>query len=125
MNCSTASRTAASSKRPRKAAGPDNVKLQNVNCHKKRQNLLSELRSVPSIVKIAKTLNQDSVYKLVAHPDGAKLYKDSAGHIKGVFYKEGKILEHAKFKIVKSSLIKVSNLLTHLHYHHVFSREPT
>lgn len=89
---------------------PDNVKLQNVNCHKKRQNLLNELRGVPSIVKIAKTLHQDSLYKLVAYPDGAKLYKDSAGHIKGVFYKEGKILEHAKFKIVKSSLIKAASV---------------
>jgi hypothetical protein len=94
-----------------KGLEPDNVKFQDINCNKKRQILLNELRSVPSILKIAKTLNQDSVYKLVTHPDGAKLYKDSAGNIKGVFYKEGKILEHAKFKTIKPSLIKAASVV--------------
>lgn len=73
-----------------------------------RSALLSELRCISGIPKIASTLNQDTIYKLVSTPEGGKLFKDSAGNIKGVFYKDGKILEHAKFQTVRPSLVKAA-----------------
>ncbi len=74
----------------------------------KRSAVLNELRCISGIPEIASTLNQDTIYKLVSVPEGGKLFKDSAGNIKGVFYKDGKILEHAKFQTVRPSLVKAA-----------------
>lgn len=74
----------------------------------KRNALLNELRCISGIPEIANQLSQDTVYKLVAVPEGGKLFKDSAGNIKGVFYKDGKIIEHAKFQTVRPSLVKAA-----------------
>lgn len=68
----------------------------------KQKNLL--LMNLGMFVNIdTKTMKDsaDTLYKLVYKPDNAKLFKDTAGNIKGVFYKNGKILEHAKFKEVQ------------------------
>lgn len=74
----------------------------------RRQNLLHELRCIPGIIKAAKELKPGEVYKIVSFPEGGELYKDAAGNFKGVFYKDGKILEHTKFQAVRPSLIKVA-----------------
>lgn len=74
----------------------------------KRNTLLNELRCLSAIPEIVKNLSQDTIYKLVLVPEGGKLFKDSAGNIKGVFYKDGKIIEHAKFQTVRPSLIKAA-----------------
>jgi hypothetical protein len=71
-----------------------------------RSAVLKELRCISGIPEIVKTLSQDTIYKLVSIPEGGKLFKDTAGNIKGVFYKNGKILEHAKFQTIRPSLVK-------------------
>jgi len=77
-----------------------------------RSTVLSELRCISGVPEIASTLNQDTLYKLVSTPEGGKLFKDSAGNIKGVFYKDGKILEHAKFQTVRPSLVKAATTVS-------------
>lgn len=75
----------------------------------RRASLIGELRCITGLPEIARSLNQDAVYKLVSTPEGATLFKDSAGNIKGVFYKDGKIVEHAKFNAVTPSLVKAAS----------------
>lgn len=86
-------------------AGSENYDKEFVE---RRKGLLRELRCVPSIVQAAKALKPDEVYKIVSFPEGGKLYKDAAGNFKGVFYKDGKILEHTKFQAVRPSFIKAA-----------------
>lgn len=74
----------------------------------KRKSLLSELRCITGFSEVVASLDQDTVYKLVLTPEGAKLYKDAQGHLKGVFYKDGKIVEHAKFQEVRPSMLKAA-----------------
>ncbi len=78
---------------------------------KNRATLLKELRCISGIPEIARSLNPDTVYKLVSTPKGATLFKNSAGNIKGVFYKDGKIIEHAKFNAITPSLIKAASAI--------------
>lgn len=75
-----------------------------------RSALLSELRCISGIPEIISTLHQDTLYKLVSVPEGGELLKDSANNIiGGVFYnKNGKIIEHAKFRTVRPSLVKAA-----------------
>ena len=73
---------------------------------KNREAVLSELRCLSGIPEIVSTLNQDTVYKIVCSPEGGTLYADAAGNMKGVFYKNGKIVQHAKLRIVGRSLFK-------------------
>ncbi|WP_432737435.1 hypothetical protein [Maridesulfovibrio sp. FT414] len=73
-----------------------------------RSKVLHEVRLVSGIPELVRRFNPETVYKLVTSPEGGKLLKDSAGNIKGVFYKDGKILEHAKFKAVSPSLIQAA-----------------
>jgi len=73
---------------------------------KKRKSLISELRCISGLPEVASNLNQETLYQLVLTPEGAKLYKDAQGNLKGVFYKNGKIAEHAKLKAVGPSAIK-------------------
>lgn len=75
---------------------------------KNRNAVLGELRCISGMPEIARSLNQDTVYKLVSTPKKGKLFKDSAGNIKGVFYKDGKIIQHAKFQTVRPSLVKAA-----------------
>ena len=87
--------------------------IENADFHSKsflanRNAVLSELRCISVVPEIASALSQDTVYKLVSTPEGGKLFKDSAGNIKGVFYKDGKILEHTKFQTVRPSLVKAA-----------------
>lgn len=86
--------------------------------HKRRMDLLRELRGIPEIIQAAKELNADEVYKIVSFPDGGQLYKDAAGNFKGVFYKDGKILEHTKFQAVRpqSTQVNVFNIFAPLIY---------
>jgi hypothetical protein len=76
-----------------------------------RSAVLRELRCISGIPEIISALDQDTIYKLVSIPEGGKLFKDSAGNIKGVFYKDGKILEHARFKAVSPSLVKAATTI--------------
>ncbi|NLG16487.1 MAG: hypothetical protein GX556_04035 [Fibrobacter sp.] len=73
-----------------------------------RSAVLSELRCISGVPEIASTLSHETVYKLVSTPEGGRLFKDSVGNFKGVFYKDGKIIEHAKFQTVSPSLVKAA-----------------
>lgn len=86
----------------------ENTAFHSKSFSENRSAVLSELRCISGVPEIAMTLNQDAMYKLVSTPEGGKLFKDSAGNIKGVFYKDGKIIEHAKFQTVRPSLIKAA-----------------
>lgn len=85
--------------------GP-NSDFQTKIFRKNREAVLSELRCLSGIPEIVSTLNQDAVYKIVCSPEGGKLYTDTAGNLKGVFYKDGKIVQHAKLRAVGPSLVK-------------------
>jgi len=45
----------------------------------RRKSLISELRCITGLPEVISSLNQDTVYKLVLTPEGAKLYKDAQG----------------------------------------------
>lgn len=79
---------------------------ENQEYSERRKSLISELRCISGLPEVASSFNQDTVYKLVLTPEGAKLYKDAQGNLKGVFYKDGKIVEHAKLQAVGPSAIK-------------------
>ncbi len=85
--------------------GP-NSDFQTEIFRKNRESVLSELRYLSGIPEIVNTLNQDTVYKIVCSPEGGKLYADTAGNLKGVFYKDGKIVQHARLQSVGPSLVK-------------------
>jgi hypothetical protein len=72
-----------------------------------RNNVLSELRFHSGLPEVVSQLNQETVYKLVSAPKGAKMYT-KAGKVKGVFYRDGKIVEHARFKAIRPSLVKAA-----------------
>ena len=85
--------------------GP-NSDFQTKLFRKNREAVLRELRCLSGIPEIARTLNPDTVYKIVCSPEGGKLYTDTAGNLKGVFYRDGKIVQHAKLRAVGPSLVK-------------------
>ena len=85
--------------------GP-NSDFQTKIFQKNRESVLRELRCLSGIPEIVRTLNQDTVYKIVCSPEGGKLYTDTAGNLKGVFYKDGKIIQHAKLRAIGPSIIK-------------------
>ena len=90
--------------------GP-NSDFQTKIFRKNREAVLSELRCLSGIPEIVRTLNQDTVYKIVCSPEGGKLYADTAGNLKGVFYKDGKIVQHAKLRAVGPSLVKCATIV--------------
>ena len=65
---------------------------------KERKVLLTNLGIYADLKKDIVKKAPETVYKLVYKPKNAKLFKDAAGNIKGVFYRDGKILKHARFK---------------------------
>ncbi len=85
--------------------GP-NSDFQTKIFRKNREDVLSELRCLSGIPEIVRTLNPDAVYKIVFSPEGGRLPRDPAGNLKGVFYKDGKIIQHAKLRAVGPSLVK-------------------
>jgi hypothetical protein len=90
----------------------DNLRFQKGKFNENRLSVLNELRSVSGVPEIINKLNQDTVYKIVAAPKGAILHKDQVtGTVKGVFYKDGKIIEHAKLKAIRPSLIKAATAI--------------
>ena len=76
-----------------------------------REAVLSELRCLSGIPELVRILNQDTVYKIVCSPEGGKLYTDTAGNLKGVFYKDGKIIQHAKLRVVGPSVVKCATAI--------------
>ena len=90
--------------------GP-NSDFQTKIFRKNREAILSELRCLSGIPEIVRTLNPDTVYKIVCSPERGKLYRDTAGNLKGVFYKDGKIVQHAKLRVVGSSLVKCATAI--------------
>ena len=85
--------------------GP-NSDFQTEIFRRNREAVLSALRCLSDIPEIVRTLNPDAVYKIVCSPEGGKLYTDATGNLKGVFYKDGKIVQHAKLRAVGPSLVK-------------------
>ena len=90
--------------------GP-NSDFQDKIFRKNREAVLSELRCLSGIPEIVRTLNPDTVYKIVCSPEGGKLYTDTTGNLKGVFYKDGKIIQHAKLRVVGPSLVKCATAI--------------
>ena len=88
-----------------------NTGFQNNKFLENRNAILNELRCISGIPEIASSLSPDTLYTLVSTPENGKLFKDSAGNIKGVFYKDGKIVEHARFRTVQPSLIKAATAI--------------
>ena len=87
------------------------LEFQNKLFNENRKSILRELRLLSVIPEIVRKLNPETLYRLDVIPEGAKLYKNQAGNFKGVFYKNGKILQHAEFKAVSSSLIKAATAI--------------
>jgi hypothetical protein len=89
------------------------LKFQNSNFLKNRNLLIRELRylsTIPAIYAELK-LNPETVYKIVNTPEGGELFKDVAGNYKGVFYKDGKIIQHAKLKTISPSMVKAASAI--------------
>lgn len=88
---------------PQMALDEKNDDFQNRNFQKYRNIIIDELRCIPGMPDIINEIvsqlkSPETVYKLVLKPEGAHLYKDAAGNIQGVFYKDGHIVQHARFK---------------------------
>lgn len=66
---------------------------------------------MPGIVNTARQLRPEELYRIVLAPEGATLYRDAAGNFKGVFYKDGKIVQHARFQSVRPSLVKAATAI--------------
>lgn len=92
------------------ATDPVSEKIQQ-DFSQRRSRLLQELRCMPGIVNTARQLKPEELYRIVLAPEGATLYQDAAGHFKGVFYKDGKIVQHARFQSVRPSMIKVATAI--------------
>lgn len=71
-----------------------------------RREVIDGIKYIGPLRRAAASLDQTTLYKLVLEPKGAKLHTDAAGHIKGVFYRDGKIVKHARFKAVQPSAVK-------------------
>jgi len=78
---------------------------------RRRESILTELRSIPGIIDAAKTLNPDTTYKIVCWPERGKLFRDSAGNLQAVFYKDGKIVQHARLRALSPSLVKAATAI--------------
>ncbi|SLM30871.1 hypothetical protein MTBBW1_2500020 [Desulfamplus magnetovallimortis] len=63
-----------------------------------RSILLKTLKFLPYHSILSKNLSPETLYKIKFFPDNSKLFLDSNGYIKGVWYKDGKILEHIRLK---------------------------
>jgi hypothetical protein len=76
-----------------------------------RRSVLSELRLVPGLVKIAHALRPQTLYKLVL-PEGKLLQLGKGGFYRGVFYSKGKIQEHAQFAAaVRPGLLNATHVI--------------
>lgn len=87
------------------------LEFQNKLFNENKKSILRELRLLLGIPEILSKLNPETLYRIDVIPDGAKLYKDSAGNFKGVFYKDGKIIQHAKLKAVGPSFVKAASAI--------------
>ena len=72
-----------------------------------RWSLLSELRCLSGLPELARSLRQDSLYKLV-WPEGQVLQQVDGGLYRGVFYGQGGVQAHAKFARVGPNLMKAA-----------------
>ena len=73
-----------------------------------RKSILEKLKYTSGIPEIVKTFAPDDVYKIVMRPENGELLKDSAGNLGGVFYKDGKIVQHAKLSKVGLDVVKAA-----------------
>lgn len=89
----------------------DNMDIQTESFFLNREQLINSLRHIGGIINVAKSLKSDEIYKFVLSPENATLYKDTEGNLKGVFYKDGKIVEHAKLKAVRPDIAKVASTI--------------
>ncbi|RUR36665.1 hypothetical protein [Vreelandella populi] len=99
---------------PPNAVIPLELEREVVDQHQKsafqsrRKSLLSEMRCLSGLPNLVSQFNQGTLYKLVMTPEGASLYRDQAGNVKGVFYKDKKIKQHAKFSEVNPNMVKAA-----------------
>lgn len=91
--------------------GKNELEFQNKLFNENKAFILRELRLFSGIPEILSNLNPETLYKVVVAPEGAKLYKDSAGNYRGVFYKDGKIIQQARLKAVGFSLVKAATAI--------------
>lgn len=92
------------------ATGPDSEKIRQ-DFSQRRSRLLEELRCIPGFVNTARQLKPEELYRIVLAPEGATLYQDAAGNFKGVFYKDGKIVQQARFQSVRPSMVKAATAI--------------
>lgn len=72
-----------------------------------RRSLLAELRCLSGLPEVARSLNPDTLYKVV-FPEGKMLQKGKDGLFRGVFYGDQGIDQHAKFAEVRPSLMDIA-----------------
>lgn len=77
----------------------------------RRQSLLGEVRGLAGGMDLVSAVRSDEVYRIVWNHDGARLYRDAQGHLKGVFYKNGRIAEHARLEALKPSAVRLANAI--------------
>lgn len=85
-----------------------------------RTELLKSLSDIPNFLEAVRNLDGDKLYRIVDVPKDGKLYLDPEGYTKGVVYKDGKILFHARLEPAQIDRIfqNVSSIVTH----HVLSK---
>ena len=78
---------------------------------RKRKEILHELRSLSGVPEVLRALRPNDTYRIVCAPAGGKLPQGTDGLYSGVFYKDGKILKHAKLQRVGPSLVKCATAI--------------
>lgn len=73
----------------------------------KRQKVLSELRCLSGLPEVARILNPETLYKVVA-PEGKLLQQGKDGLFRGVYYGDQGIDQHAKFAEIGPGLMEAA-----------------
>ncbi len=86
------------------------VDFHTMQFRRNRQSLLSELRCMSGVPESIRSLNQDTLYRLVL-PEGKVLQRGQDGLFRGVFFGDKGIEKHAKFAAVQPSLMAAAKTI--------------
>jgi hypothetical protein len=75
-----------------------------------RQSLISELRCMSGLPDVVRSLNPDTLYRLVI-PNGELLQQGKDGLFRGVFYEGRGIDQHARFAEVRPNLMEAAKTI--------------
>lgn len=87
----------------------ETVQFQRSLHEERRLEFLEQLRLTPGFAAAAKKVIPSQTYKIVLAPRDGKLYKDAAGILRAVFYKDGKIVQQARLKAIGPSLLGLAS----------------